>query len=122
MQKGHNLQFHCLSCNQPVKFSIFELEKDEKPISCNQCDKKYAFNDEVLLRQLKHFTALCRQIHESQEILGECSVGIDVGEHHVKVPYKILLTRFNSILDLKVGEQPISIQFRLEPIQDGAIR
>src|ERR1700721_993497 len=100
MQKGHVLQFSCQRCKTPVKFSVFELEASNAPIQCSQCAKKYALNDDTLKTQLRKFEALCRQIVESEEILGNTAVGIDVGDHHVKVPYKLLLTRLSSNLDL----------------------
>lgn len=116
MQKSHNLQFKCQSCSAPVCFSIFELDHDH--IACTQCKKKYAFNDASLKRQLKKFESLCKQLIDSEEILSNTSVGIDIGEHHVKVPFKILLTRLNSTLDLMIGNQPLSICFRIEPLKD----
>ncbi len=118
MQKGHHLQFECISCKSPVHFSIFEIEEKSPPLACCSCHKQYAFDDNNLIRQLKKFEALCRQIVESQEILGSSSIGVDVGEHHVKIPYKLLLTRFNSSIDLVIGDQPVSIVFRLEPALD----
>jgi hypothetical protein len=114
MQKSHSLLFKCLNCHNPVRFSIFKL--NVQPIlTCAGCSKKYAFGDPNLVRQLQKFEALCSQIHESQEILGNASVGVDVGEHHVKVPYKLLLTRLNSSLDLCMDGTVISITFRIEP-------
>jgi len=117
MQKGHTLQFKCLSCQTPVMFSIFDLD-NQANICCQQCEKKYAFADPVLVRQLKKFEALCHQIQDSEEILGSASVGVDVGEHHVKVPYKLLLTRLSSSLDLNIGGQKVSIFFRIEPARE----
>lgn len=118
MQKGHLLQFNCQQCKTPIDFSIFELDKKANFVQCPQCEKKYAFNDETLIRQLKKFASLCRQIIESEEILGNTTVGIDVGDKHVKVPYKLLLTRFTSSLDLIMGGEPVSIRFRIEPLKD----
>lgn len=117
MQKGHTLHFKCLQCGTPVHFSVFELET-QSPLPCAGCSKKYAFADPVLIRQLRKFEALCRHIHDAEEILGQTSVGIDVGDKHVKVPYKLLLTRLSSNLDLMVGGQPLSVSFRIEPIHD----
>lgn len=116
MQKGHNLEFTCVCCAKPVSFSIFQ--QDRLDLSCGHCQKKYVLDDEVLLRQMKKFADLCRQLIESEEILGNTCIGIDVGEHKVKIPYKILLTRFNSSLDLKIGNQPFKITFRIEPLTD----
>jgi DNA-directed RNA polymerase subunit RPC12/RpoP len=117
MQKGHTLQFKCLSCSAPVTFSIFDLD-GQTHIQCADCEKKYSFTDAVLVRQLKKFEALCRQIQDSEEILGAANVGVDVGEHHVKVPYKLLLTRLSSSLDLNMGDKKVSIFFRIEPSRD----
>ena len=118
MQKGHNLQFQCKGCENQVRFSVFGLDHTKLSLRCAHCEKQYLFDDEVLIRQLKKFEDLCAQVHESQEILGNASVGIDVGEHHVKVPFKLLLTRLNSCLDLTVGDEPLSIMFRFDSLQD----
>lgn len=111
MQKGHFLQFCCQSCQQPVQFSVFEM----KTIKCPYCALTYDFSEEQLQRQLKKFENLCHQIHESEEILSNTSVGIYLGDREIKIPYKLLLTRLNSTLDLMVGEKPLSITFRIEP-------
>lgn len=117
MQKGNTLYFKCLSCECPVSFSIFDLE-DGGLLVCSECKKHYLFHDETLVRQIKKFEALCRQIRDSEEILGNVCVGVDVGEHHVKVPYKLLLTRLSSSLDLQMEGKTVSIAFRIEPIKD----
>ena len=118
MQKGHLLEFSCQGCHHPVSFSVFELEKPVCQVNCIHCQKKYAFTDATLQQQLKKFANLCRQLYESEEILGNAAVGIDVGEHHVKIPFKLLLTRLNSSLELMIGNKPVSILFRIEPLKD----
>jgi hypothetical protein len=117
MQKGQFLQFCCQSCQNPVQFSVFEVEKNEK-IRCTECGLTYDFGDENLKRQLHKFENLCRQIQLSEEILSNTSVGIFLGDREVKIPYKLLLTRLNSTLDLMVGERPLTIMFRIEPAID----
>lgn len=115
MQKGHHLEFDCLDCQDPVHFSIFDLDKSDSPIVCSGCKKQYLLEDDTLKRQLRKFEALCKQIVDCEEILGNTSIGINVGDQHVKIPYKLLLTRLNSSLDLTIGDQKVSILFRLEP-------
>ncbi len=110
------IEFNCQKCKHPVVFSIFELEEGEGLIPCGQCGKNYLFQDEQLKRQLKKFIALCRQLQESEEILSQTAVGVDIGEKHVKIPYKLLLTRFNSTLDLRIGNEAVSFTFRVEPL------
>jgi hypothetical protein len=118
MQKGHVLEFACQSCHSPINFSIFELEKREGEIPCSSCTFIYDFSDENLRRQLRKFEALCRQIQQSEEILSNTSIGIHIGDREVKIPFKLLLTRLNSTLDLLIGDQPLTITFRIEPSSD----
>lgn len=113
MQKDHALHFQCLNCKTPVNFSLFEVSNNS--VHCEACGKIYAFSDPTLIRQLQKFEALCRQIHASEEILGQSSIGIDVDGHQVKVPFKILLTRLSSSLELKMQGQSLFIHFRTEP-------
>jgi hypothetical protein len=116
MQKGHFLQFCCPQCQCTIHFSVFEIEKQGK-ILCT-CSRIYDFSDEKLLRQLRKFEELCRQIQKSEEILSLTSVGIHIGDREIKIPYKLLLTRLNSTLDLLIGNDPLTITFRVEPILD----
>lgn len=118
MQKGRTLHFSCLSCQEPIHFSIFDLDRQEWKIVCPSCQKTYALQDEKLKRQLRKFEALCLQIVESEEILADTAVGVQVGERDVLIPFKILLTRLNSYLDLHIGNQLLRITFRIEPTKD----
>lgn len=118
MQKGHVLEFSCQSCQKPIIFSLFELEKKEGHVKCPECKIIYDFEDETLLRQLRKFEALCRQIQASEEILSNTSIGLFVGDKEVKIPFKLLLTRLNSTLDLILDDKPLSIRFRIEPTKD----
>lgn len=116
VQKGPSLQFHCLECGKPISFSV--LDHPRETFSCEECGKSYAFTDKDLNRQLKKFETLCRTILDSEEILANTSVGITVDRRNICVPYRILMTRFNSQLDLTIGDQPLKIEFRVEPLQD----
>jgi hypothetical protein len=118
MQRGHILHFNCQQCNESINFSIFNLEQQSNGVACSQCAQSYSFDDENLKRQLIKFEKLCRQIIESQEILGDMNVGIDVEGKKVKVPYKILLARLGATLDLNIGATPLSIEFRMDPLED----
>ena len=117
MQKSHHLEFACQECKEPVPFSIFTLDQTPE-VSCSACTARYLLDDEKLIRQLKQFDALCCQIHDSKEILSLASIGVDVGEKQVKIPFKLLLTRLSSYLDLTIGGKPCMISFRIEPLND----
>ena len=114
MKGKGSFELDCKGCTHPVQFSLFELE-ESKLVSCNECGKKYGFGDENLKRQLKKFADLCRQIQESEEILGRSSVAVTIGKEEVKVPFKILLTRLKSTLDLNIGNERFVVSFRVEP-------
>jgi len=118
MQKGHILEFPCVSCKEPVRFSIFGLSETSGTVPCPSCNKIYDFHDENLQRQLFKFEKLCRQIVESEEILSNTSVGIDVDGRQVQIPYKILLARMTSNLELSIGGEKVMIQFRFEPLHE----
>ncbi len=118
MEIGHRLQFACQKCQAAVNFSVLETASFTGELCCTQCQQTYRFDDQSLIRQLYLFEALCRQIHQSQEVLGSTSIAIDVGQHHVKVPFNLLLTRLSSVLDLKINGKKTEIIFRIEPIKD----
>lgn len=115
----NTLEFDCQRCKQPVRFSLFEIEH-HPDLACGHCWKKYVFNDTTLIRHLKQFIKLCRAIQDSKEILGSTSIGVDVDEKQVKIPFKLLLTRLSSCLDLEIGETKESISFRFEPLKEEA--
>ncbi|GEM_PF-756683 len=116
MQKGQVLHFPCKKCKKELHFSLFELSQG--PIECTGCDSQYDFRDPTLLRQIEKFEKLCHQLLDSSEILSDTCVGIDFEGRSIKVPYKILLTRLGSKLDLKLNGKPLTIQFRLEPLEE----
>lgn len=118
MQKGSQLTFPCLACQNQVAFSLWELHKEDEEVTCPHCNAIYAFKDDSLRRQLQKFDALCRQLVESEEILADTSVGVTLNGQEVLIPYRILLTRFTSVLQLRMGEITLPITFRLEPTQD----
>lgn len=119
MQKSHQLEIHCESCKAPLRFSVLNAQSLKEALVCNECGKKHIF-DEKLLSLLEKFEALCQQIHDSSEILGSSNVAINVGEHHVQVPFNILLTRLSSVIELCINGKKRTITFRVEPLADMA--
>ena len=109
-----SFQLNCIKCKELLSFSFHDLE-EQKIVSCPSCKKKYAFSDETLKRQLTTFAALCRQIQASEEILGSSGIGVTIGKEEVTIPFKLLLTRLKSTLDIELGKQKMQISFRIEP-------
>jgi hypothetical protein len=97
---------------------VIELGDSDVDVRCPSCGKAYIFDDAGTKRQLLLFSRLCQQIRESEEILSDTAVSVDLGPHNVKVPYKLLLTRLTSQLSLDLDGQQTVITFRIEPSKD----
>jgi len=126
VQLGSVLEFHCVAegCRHAIRFSILDVTSDYR-LSCSACGQNYFFNP-ALVNALAKFDKLCHAIHESDEILSDTSVAVNVAGHEVKIPFRLLLTRLNTSLTLRIAqevngqhvERPIEIQFRLQPLTD----
>ncbi len=118
MQVGNNLEFRCIKdgCGELVKFSVFDIAKNHS-IRCAACGKEYTFGEE-LTRKLDKFEKLCRAVNEAKDILSDTNVGINVYSHEVRIPFRLLLTRLNTQLNLTVGGRDIQIRFRVSPSKD----
>ena len=126
MQLGSVLEFHCVAegCRHAIKFAILDV-KDDQRLTCTACGQTYFFNKE-LVSALAKFDRLCRAIHESEAILSDTNVAVHVAGHEVKIPFRLLLTRLNTSLTIRIPqeingktiEHPIDIQFRLQPLTD----
>ncbi len=118
VQVGNNLEFRCIKdgCGEVVKFSVFDISKNHS-IHCDTCGKEYTFGQE-LLAKLDKFEKLCRAVNEAEDILSDTNVAINVYSHEVQIPFRLLLTRLNTQLNLSVGDKEIQIRFRVSPLKD----
>jgi hypothetical protein len=108
---------NCVNCKAPVPFALKLLDKFPCISKCPGCKKPFGIEPGSLARQIKLFVALCQQLDASEEILSDASVAVRVGNEEVKVPFKLLLTRLRSTLDIEVDGQKVSISYRTEPLQ-----
>lgn len=111
------LEFTCCDCETEIPFSLADAAEKTTVIECPKCLKKYGFSSGPLQKKLKLFITLCKTIRDCEEILGDANVAVDVGHNHVKVPFKLLLTRLRSTIDLKIGDKTMSVSYRTEPMQ-----
>lgn len=107
----------CINCKTPVPFSLKSLDKLPSIAKCPECGKPFGIEPGPLARQIKLFVDLCQQLKASEEIFSNASVGVRVGKEEVKVPFKLLLTRLRSTLDIEVDGQKVSISYRTEPLR-----
>jgi len=109
-----SLTLDCPQCNKASSVP-FEPEAELPWISCcPECGKQFGIDSQELARQIRLFIALNTQLRESEEILSGSSIAVMVGNKEVKIPFKLLLTRFKTTFDLKIGEKKYSISTRTE--------
>lgn len=112
--KAHHIEFQCIACASPVAFSILQLDAEGR-LTCDSCSKGYVFTSE-LLDKVKRFERLLVAVYEARDMLGSANVGIAFGTEEVKVPYRLLLTRLNTLLTLNIGDKETVFRFRVEPL------
>lgn len=120
---GHNrLSIKCIDeeCGSHIPLSLLEMESKPR-IQCKSCKNEYAFNKQ-LVEQLVKFEKLISAIQDAKDILGQTAVAVDIQGHSVKIPYKLLLTRMNSELKLKINDQEMVVTFRVEPLEKEILR
>jgi len=112
------IEFRCVNdqCKQVLSFTM--LDADEQPLlRCAGCGREYVFN-EGLRAKFKKFARLVDAVRDAEEILGDTNVGLDIQGHSVQVPYRLLLTRMNTLLTLDIGGAKFNFRVRVEPLED----
>jgi hypothetical protein len=117
MTKEAVLEIGCTSCNTPVKFSLRSLSKPPVICRCEACGKQFGIESGLIARQIKLFVDLCQQLKASEEILSQANVAVSIGSYEVKLPFKLLLTRLRSTLDLDIGGKKVVVSYRTEPLK-----
>jgi len=116
MKQQNLIEFKCIDCGEIISFPLLEIENNAN-INCHSCEKEYIFNTEFL-NKLKKFAKLILSVREAKDILGSTNVAINVEEHAVKIPYRVLLTRLNTLITLEIGGEKIDFSFRVEPLKE----
>ena len=117
MEKAGNIEFKCIQdeCGGLLRFSILDVGK-KISVQCPKCERDYAFNKD-LTEKIKKFVELIFAVRAAEDILGNTYVAIDVDGHSVQVPYRLLLTRLNTLVTLRIGSNEIIFKFRVEPLK-----
>lgn len=105
----------CTECNHAIEISLFSLSTIPLIVQCSRCQKQYGFNDSIIVQQMKQFISLCKEIKASEDILSQASIAVRIGSQEIKVPFKLLLTRLRSTLDLTIGGKKMTLSYRTEP-------
>ncbi len=113
--EAHHIELQCVGCSNVLAFSLLQLQPEGR-LQCEQCGKQYCFNSE-LLDKIQRFEKLLQAVYNARDMLGSANVGIAFKDEEVKVPYRLLLTRLNTMLTLNVGEKETIFRFRVEPLK-----
>ena len=111
------INVHCTHCNSLVSIPYHSTKKLPWIAKCPGCGKQFGIESPTIGRQVKLFIDLCQQIKASEEILANAAIAVTVGSTEVKIPFRLLLTRLRTSLDLDVDGEKISISSRVEPLK-----
>lgn len=111
-----HIDFNCLNenCDNIVSFNMAEAINPDFQLVCPVCHRAFVLNDS-LRRKFVKMQELIASLRDSEEILDNSSVAVDVPGGEVKVPYALLLTRLNSRISLEVDGRFIDFTLRVEP-------
>ena len=114
--KAH-VDFDCLEadCGATIEFDLLTLRDSKGLIGCPTCRRQYEFAKDFL-EKLEKLKKLIISVRECESILGDCSIGVATPAGEVKVPYRLLLTRLNTLISLELNGQTVDFNFRIEPL------
>ena len=115
------VDFVCLDedCGKTIDFNVMELKEKEGLITCPHCYRQYSFSDSDFIEKLEKFRNLLIAVKDAEDILGDVNVGVNTVAGAVKIPYRLLLTRMNTVISLDVAGKKIDFNFRVEPAASG---
>ena len=115
------IEFKCINaaCATPIDFSLTEIESNGTLI-CPHCRKAYSFHPDFV-DKMKRFYKLVEAVQDARDILGNANVAINVKGNEIKIPYRLLLTRMNTLITLKMDDGELTFRFRVEPLNDNEV-
>lgn len=121
--KMAEVDFECFKgeCKGLITFNLKDALNDDFQAVCQECHCSYAF-DGMLKEKLQKLCDLIIAVRKAEGILGDCNVAVTVAGQTVKVPYALLLTRLNTMINLKVGDKDVDFHFRVEPASPETFR
>ena len=102
------------SCGGTVRFTLADLSDPEFQAVCPVCHRPYAFDAE-LCSKLGRMLKLIAVIRESEDLLGDAMISVNVAGGSVNIPYAMMLTRLNTVISLDLGGCKRDLHLRVEP-------
>ena len=117
-----SIDFDCLEhdCDTSIKFDLLSLRDSSGLLACSSCRRQYQFTNEFL-EKLEKLKTLILAVRDCESILGDCSIGVATPAGEVKIPYRLLLTRLNTLISLQLDDETIDFNFRIDPL-DAQVR
>ncbi|MCM8535037.1 MAG: hypothetical protein NE334_03790 [Lentisphaeraceae bacterium] len=118
------IDYTCMEddCDQVIQFNLMQLKENKGILKCPCCHRQYEFADDLFLSKLEKLRKLLLAVQDAEEILGDCNVGVTTLNGEVKIPYRLLLTRLNTMITLDVGGVKVDFHFRVEPLDNASFR
>jgi hypothetical protein len=115
--------FVCLDdeCDAVIQFNIMDLEAAKGQVMCPACRRAYHF-EKSFIDKLSRLRKLILAVRDAEDLLGNVNVAVTTPTGEVKVPYQLLLTRLNTVFSFDIGGRQVDFHFRIEPLNEGAIR
>ena len=115
------IEFDCIetNCNSSIQFNLLQLKDQNGKIKCKNCHKLYQFDKEFLAK-LDKLRTLILAVRDAEDILGDCNISVVSPAGEVKLPYRLLLTRLNTLISLNCEGKKLEFNLRLEPLTDTA--
>ena len=120
---GAALDFCCKAsgCDGVIKFNLTDIVDPDFQAVCPACHTAYELDDE-LRDKLKRMLELIIAIRNSEDILGDSVVSVNVAGGEVRIPYALLLTRLNTIITLDIGDSKTDFHLWVEPSSPSTFR
>ena len=117
------VDFDCIvaDCLNNIQFDLLSLEDNGLQVACSDCRRIYEFDD-IFIAKLDTLRRLVLTVQSAEDILSECNVSVTTPAGEVKIPYRLLLTRLNTMISLKIEDRTIDFNFRVEPLNDGVFK
>lgn len=122
-QPKAKIDFRCLTeeCTGVVEFHLRELASKDFQAVCPVCHRAYVL-DAALRDKLERMMKLIEALRNSEDILGDSVVSVNVAGGEVRVPYALLLTRLNTLITLNLGGTPTDFHLWVEPTSPETFR
>lgn len=117
------LDFCCQSqgCSGIVKFDLADVTDPDFQAVCPECHRAYALDD-TMRGKLQRMLDLVIAIRNSEDILGDSVVSVNVAGGEVRIPYALLLSRLNTIITLEINGNKTDFHLWVEPSSPNTFR